>query len=158
MKKRFWIGLLTLFFPPLMLRSTQADVLVGMPTPTFGMVTYLVVLWPFFRIGFNFILSAVLLRRFGEKVLHENLGEYFLAILIISLVGLFIGLISKPYLEFSFRADFISRVVLSVVQIVLYPFVFSSLDLSNKKVALKVGVITVLISLIIGSGISYFSF
>ncbi|MCD6557672.1 MAG: hypothetical protein J7K31_01415, partial [Candidatus Aenigmarchaeota archaeon] len=53
-------------------------------------------------------------------------------------------------------ANLIDRGILSIGQIIVFPFIFSWFKLSDKKTALKVGVATVILGFIIGSIIALF--
>ncbi|MCD6550296.1 hypothetical protein J7K24_02005 [bacterium] len=92
-----------------------------------------------------------------------NKLNYLIAILIITLSGIAINFIIGPIVgyeigifQIDYLINFIRRTILSVGQIVLFPFVFSWFKLSDKKTAFKVGLATVIIGFILGCVIALF--
>ena len=134
----------------------SADIII--PTPVhIWPETHILLLFLTVDILFNFFVAAGFFSLFGKNILAERISTYFIAILIITLSGIVINFVVGPIFGYGFYiTNFIRRVILSVGQIILFPFIFSWFKLSDKKTALKVGVATVVLGFIIGSVIALF--
>jgi len=147
-----------IFLPQLAL----ADIII-FPTPTN--------VWPPFHIlllflttdiAFNFFVAAWFFSLFGKNILTNKLN-YFIAILIVTLSGLAINFVIGPAIGYEtgifgidYTINLIRRAILSLGQIILFPFVFSWLKLSNKKLAFKVGLATVILGYLVGCILALF--
>ena len=113
-------------------------------------------------IAFNFFVAAWFFSLFGKNILTNKLN-YFIAILIVMLSGLAVNFIIGPAIGYEtgifgidYTINLIRRAILSLVQIILFPFVFSWLKLSDKKLAFKVGLATVILGYLVGCILALF--
>jgi len=154
------IFLLLLVFLTFLPQLALADIIIP-PTNVWPPV-HILLLFLTIDIAFNFFVAAWFFSLFGKNILANRLN-YFIAILIITLSGLAINFIIGPAIgyetgifEIDYIINLIRRAILSIGQIILFPFVFSWFKLSDKKTAFKVGLVTVIIGFILGCVIALF--
>ena len=156
------IFLLSLIFLTFLPQLALANPVIFPPTTNIWPPFHILLLFLTFDFAFNFFVAAWFFSLMGKNILTNKLN-YFIAILIITLSGVAINFVIGPAIgyetgifEIDYTINLIRRAILSLGQIILFPFVFSWFKLSDKKLAFKVGSATVILGYLVGCVIAFF--
>lgn len=143
-----------LFSSILLPKLVSGDILV--PTKPWPPI-HISLLFLILDLLFNFFVTVGFFRLLNKDILSKGRVRYFLAILTITVIGMAVGWIVQPIKGYEIYAShFTVRTILSAVQIISFPFVFSWFKLSDKKTAFKVGAATVILAFVLGSIVAFF--
>lgn len=152
LKKIFFVFLISIVFLP---RLASADLIV--PQPAYPSLS-VIVLFLAIDLVFNFLVAAGFFKLLKKNILEDKPAKYFFAIFLITGIGFLISLGLRQLEGYfvNYAVDFTIRGILSIGQIIAFPFIFSWLGLSDKRTAFKAGLATVILGFILGSIIAIF--